>query len=255
MFWKKKKGQTPTITFRIREDLEDAFPRPQKARKMLPEWFKKLSPSMNGQHKNAAGTVKRCIPVLDACTHGYIIPAWCDMHISVTNVEQRDDDGNIVGMEPHISINCPNDFGLGQMIGGHGWEQVGNDCPLKWYPLGKVLLKFTNPWVIETAPGWSVLFKSPPNHYNNIRLVEGIVDCDTYKRQVNFPFFWDGCNMGEFEIKKGDPLVHVIPFKREETTEAYGTWDHETMCKMDKTHETHFFNKYRQLWWHKRKNP
>lgn len=245
MFWKE---DNPKITFRYREDHEDAFPKPVKASKMMPNWLKKLPRIAEGNHKNQAGTVKRCVPVLDAVTQGYIIPAWCDINVQVG--EQEIEEGE---KEPCIYVSVPSDFGMGEAIGSHGWDQVGNDCPLQHYPVGKVLLKLINPWVIETSPGWSVMIKSPANHYNNIRLVEGVVDTDTYKRQINFPFFWDGCKQGEFEIKKGDPLVHVIPFKREKITVEYDKWDHETMTKMDRAHETHFIDKYRKLWWSKKK--
>jgi len=244
MFWKE---DNPKITFRYREDFE-WLDKPRPAGKMLPEWFKKLPRVPEGEHKNHAGTVKRCVPVLDACTNGYIIPAWCDIHVIVKDEEQEDGT-----KEPAVWVSTPTSMGMDNSIGTHSWEQVGNDCPLKNYPVGKVLLKLNNPWVIETSPGWSVMFKSPPNHYNNIRLIEGVVDTDTYKRQVNFPFFWDGCVQGEFEIKKGDPLVHVIPFKRQKVEMEFDSWDHEYMTKMDRIHDTVWFDKYKKLWWHKRK--
>jgi len=95
------------------------------------------------------------------------------------------------------------------------------------------------------------MFKSPANHYSNIRIVEGIVDTDTYNRQVNFPFFWDGCESGEFEISKGDPLIQVIPFQRENLELQFDKWDHNRMSQMDAVHETYFFDRYRKLWWHK----
>ena len=60
-----------------------------------------------------------------------------------------------------------------------------------------------------------------------------------------------GCKQGEFSIKKGDPLVHVIPFKRQELELQYDTWDHEYMSQIDVMHSTHFFDKYRRLFWHK----
>jgi len=249
MFWKKE--DAPKITFRYREDCE-WLDRPRPASKMLPNWLKKLPRATEGEHNYTAGTAKRCIPVLDACTNGYIIPAWCDFHVTVG--EQVREDGEEAGQkEPNIFVSTPTDMGLGNTIGTHGWKQVGDDCPIQHYPLGKVLLKLNNPWVIETSPGWSCMFKAPPNHFNNIRLIEGVVDTDTYKRCINFPFFWDGCKQGEFLIKKGDPLVHVIPFKRQKIKMEFDAWDHEHMTKMDRLHTTLFIDIYKKLWWHKAK--
>ena len=244
------------IAFRHRED-HAMLDKPHKASKYLPQWFKNLPRTIPGEHKNTPGTVKRCIPALEACTQGFIIPSWTDWHIIVADTEimAKNEEGEeiVVDTEPMINVTAAGNLGLGDAISKHGWEQVGDDCPLQHYPVGKVLLKFTNPWVIETAPGWSCAFKSPANSYNNIRLVEGVVDTDTYRRQINFPFFWDGCKKGEYEINKGDPLVHVIPFKREKLELQFDTWDHEYMSQMDVAHDTHFYDKYRKLWWHKRK--
>ena len=252
-----KKQQKPFIRFRHREDHE-MLDKPKPASKLLPAWFKSLPRVVPGQHRNEPGTVKRCVPVLDAATQGYIIPAWCDWHFNITEQEitmtdEHTGEMKVVDRQHEITATASGNIGFGDMISTHAWEQVGDDCPLKNYPVGKTLFKFTNPWVIETAPGWSCMFKSPANHYNNVRLVEGVVDTDTYRRQINLPFFWDGCKPGEYYINKGDPLVHVIPFKRETVQLEIDTWDHDYMTQMDRVQETHFFDKYRKLWWHKAK--
>jgi hypothetical protein len=233
------KKTDPCITFRYRKDLE-WLDKPEKANKFLPKWFKNLPSVIEGQHKNNMGTAKRCIPVLDACSNGYIIPSWCDLNIQVSS------DGI-------LRVNAPTSFGSEHFLTTHSWEQVGDDCPLKNYLTGKAILKLLNPWVIETSRGWSCLFKSPPNAYNNLKFIEGVVDTDTYANRVNLPFFWDGYKEGEFEIKKGSPLVHVIPFKREKLQVKYEPWDEERMQKVNSINNTLFFNRYKRLWWHKRK--
>ena len=247
---KRFKPQQPSIKFRYRED-HALLDRPNKASKFLPRWFKDLPRVPEGEHKNQAGTVKRCVPVLDAVTNGYIIPSWCDWHVTVGELKV-DGEGNELDQPVYtVYVEASGNIGFPEMIDDHSWSQVGDDCPIKHYPVGNVLLKFINPWVIETPPGWSCLFKSPPNHFSNVRIIEGVVDTDTYHRPINFPFFWDGCKQGEFSIKKGDPLVHVIPFKRKELELQYDTWDHEYMSQIDVMHSTHFFDKYRRLFWHK----
>lgn len=238
-----KKNEQPKITFRARDDLEGVFPEPKTANKFMPEWYKKLERKIPNAKVIDAGTAKRCVPISDAVANGYIIPLWADLHV---NVEKKDE-----GL--HIWMQFPDTFGLGQMISNHGWDQVGDGCPLSKYELGTVLLKFLNPWVIETSPGYSVLFKNPPHQYSDFEILEGIVDTDTYRRQINFPFVWTGTEVGEQIIPKGTPLIHVVPFKREEFEVGYSTWDHREMTRIDRMHETTFFDKYRKLWWHKRK--
>jgi hypothetical protein len=247
MFWKRT--PKPTITFRNREDLAGAFPKPNHASKFMPDWLKKLDRMVVGAPITEAGTVKRCVPVLDAVTNGYILPLWADMVVTVKMVENKE-----LGVDG-LGVYCefPSNFGLGDMIGSHGWEQLGDDCPVNKYKLGRIPLKFTNPWVIETSPGYSVLIKSPPHQYSDLHIMEGVVDTDTYKRQVNFPFLWTGDKEGVFNFPKGYPLVHVVPFKRQKVQMEIKDWDHEHMTKMDRLHDTHFFDRYRKLWWSKRK--
>ena len=196
---------------------------------------------VEGGTKNDIGTAKRCVPVLEACSNGYIIPAWCDFDVHVS------DKGD-------VGVRTPSTLGIPDFVGSHPWVQVGDDCPLKNYFAGKCILKLQNPWVIETSPGWSCLIKSPPNAYNNVRFIEGVVDTDTYVERINLPFFWDGYKAGTYEIKKGDPLVHVVPFRREALQVKYEPWDEEYMNKIQGVGGSMFINRYRKLYWHKRKN-
>lgn len=247
MFRKKEK---PYIRFRHRKDHE-LLPRPMRASKSLPDWFKSLARRPEGAEHFEPQTVKRCVPVLDAASNGYYIPAWCDFAISIRNVEDEKTGETELAIRVNPSTNLHLFFE--ETIGTHGWTQVGNDCPIQSYAIGKILLKFLNPWVVETQKGWSCLFKSPPHHYSNVRIMEGVVDTDTYHRQINFPFFWDGYKEGEFLIEAGTPLIHVIPFKREAVEMQFDTWDEDRMDKDALLHSSMFHDAYRKLWWHKRK--
>ena len=280
MFLKKLQKQ-PEIIFRCREDMIEALPHPVKASKLLPRWFKKLSRDIEGNDVASVGTVKRCVPVLEACSQGYIIPLWGDLHVKVTEVfnlldekkniiatvnenEKPDVIGQVIdGCEVasiernglHIWCKFPEGFdaGTGGDIGTHSWKQVGEDCSLKNFSLGRVLLKFTNPWVIETSKGWSVQFKNPSNNWDNdIQIIEGVVDTDEYHQQVNFPYIWAGDKVGDWIIPKGTPLIHVIPFERKKIKMGVGSYD---VVKMAKTHAllmSSFKDKYRRFFWHKR---
>jgi hypothetical protein len=79
----------------------------------------------------------------------------------------------------------------------------------------KVYIKFALPWVVKTPPGYSCLFYQPEFLFNeNFRLFPGIVDCDTYGQQVNFPAYT--LKQGSFKIDAGTPLIVVLPYKRDE---------------------------------------
>ncbi len=73
-------------------------------------------------------------------------------------------------------------------------------------------IKLKNPWLVRTPPGYSCLFIQPVYEFNpNLRLLSGIVDTDTFDLPVEFP----GWIVNDHIIKAGDPLMQVIPFKRD----------------------------------------
>ena len=67
--------------------------KPQLASKVIPEWYKetlsyvgnKKIPQSNG---TGTGTIKKCIPVFDAITAGYIIVSPADVYVSIKDEEQ-----------------------------------------------------------------------------------------------------------------------------------------------------------------------
>jgi len=277
VFKKKKLG----ITFSCRKEILDIIPHPVEASKAMPEWFRKLGRDIKGLDKTQSGTIKRCVPVLDAVSQGYIIPLWCDVHVKVflsyvlfndkdvaigdfegdaapDHLIGKEGNGHIISryefVERKILVQIPEqmpptDIGISR----HGWDQVGEQCDLKKFEVGRVLFKFNNPWVIETPKGWSVQIKNPANNFSNdIHLLEGVVDTDEYVNNINFPFVWTGADVGEWIIPKGTPIAQVIPFERKKIS--------KTVCAINETKRTEILNKmgtifndrYRSMFWHKR---
>lgn len=188
----------PVIEFHTKPEWKDILPAPKKASKFIPEWFKKLENQSNDNP--SSGTVKRCVPFIDALSFGYIIPMWSDCWVNAQNGE--------------LNINFPSNYPFGSSIENHTYEQI-RDYPLKNSTFGKNPLKWMNPWTIKTSPGYSSLFTSPLNHMETrFKILDGVVDTDTYYNQVNFPFLWLE-EQGSFFIEQGTPLIQVIPFKRE----------------------------------------
>ena len=75
---------------------------------------------------------------------------------------------------------------LNQVFGFHNKVQL----PTEWHKSsGENAGKFGNKWLIKTPPGYSCLFIHPMNRVENrFKLIEGIVDTDTYVNTINFPF-------------------------------------------------------------------
>jgi hypothetical protein len=220
------------IKFFCDQHLLGVIPNPVPSIKMAPDYFKAIKPQ-NGSHPER-GTVKRCVPFLDAISAGFIIPLWADMFVFAKH-------GN-------IEISFPNNFPQAETLGFHSENQMPSH-PMSKMPYGNILMKFINPWVIETDIGVSCLFTSPLNHMQkNFKILDGIVDTDTYYNNVNFPFVWTGGD-GEFFFKKGTPLVQVIPFRREEQEIEVSLIDQDKRAKVHAVLGTKMKNGYREEFW------
>jgi len=225
------------ITFYIDESLMGVFPEPIKSGKCIPEYYKKLNVESNNDPQS--GTAKRCVPFMEAITAGYIIRLWSDLFVVAKNGE--------------IELTFPDNLPLNQSLGHHSYHQL-EDHPASHMAYGKDLMKFVNPWIIETPPGVSCLFTTPMNHFETrFKLIDGIVDTDTYYNQINFPFVWTGGD-GEFFIEKGTPLVQVFPFVRYNFNKyQVKPIDNKKQNKTNSILGTVLKHGYRKYFWHKRK--
>jgi len=166
---------------------------PKLARNSVPDWHKDTMPLDEDSNR----TIKKCMPVTDAITSGYIMPAPVDMLI------YTDTDNN-------LQFKCQ----YGEFfVSRHSQTQYAK-TPYK----DNTVLKFDFPWIFKTPPGWSMLY-TQPFHRDNSKLeaLSAIVETDTYYNSVNCPVQIKDWPVGEMlEIPKGYPLVQAIPFKREE---------------------------------------
>ena len=280
------------IEFSCPEELVDSIPHPVPAAKLMPEWYKKLPRKPRPDASSTdTGTVKTCIPVLDSVTEGYIIPLWCDVKFIIYNTftlkdkkdrviceaysfgenpenlregqEAPDKDGKkhiIKSVEKTgytVKVEFPQGFGGGKYnsMGGHSWDQVGEACDLKKFTLGKILMKWHNPWIITTPKGWSTRYKNPTNNWStDIHLIEAIVDTDKYYNEVNLPFVWTGDQAGEFIIKAGTPLLHVIPYKRQKTEMIVTETDVTKAIHVHNRMGEKFTDRYKNFFWNKGSN-
>ena len=167
--------------------------------KAVPDWYKEMKTSYAENPKeprevHATQTIKRCMPVLDAITTGYVLKLHTDLYV-------KNEDGK-------NSFEWSNDFK--DTVIFHGEYQTVNFRELK-LPFG--VPKLRNPWGIKTSKGYSSLFISPLHRPAcGIKILEGIVDTDTYTDSVQFPFIVDEGFSGT--IPAGTPIAQVIPFKR-----------------------------------------
>lgn len=188
----------PKITFTTLPELKDVIPDPVPARTVMPEWFKRLKPFHSESQQSK--TIKRCPPFLDILQTGWLIGAPADIYLEITNgganVSWNTEWNNTV-FEEHSHAQ----------ITGHP-------------EIPKPPLKFLNYWQITTPPGWSCMFTPPINReLKYFEAISGIVDTDKYFEFINFPGFLIPTE-GSIMIPRGEPIVQVIPFKRDFSKKA-----------------------------------
>lgn len=193
-FWKND-----IIEFYCHPELYGSIVEPRPAVKSFPEWFKSLPP-YSTEHKDQFNmptmTAKKCFPLIDAMSLGFTMPLAGDLYVKTNKNCSK------------IDVQSPAGLNLAEF---HGLHQVGNENA-PGFPAAPV--KFINHWIVKTAPGWSTLFITPINHINrDFTCLGGLVDTDTYPKEVNFPAIWHACNFDGL-IDAGTPLVTAIPIKR-----------------------------------------
>ncbi len=228
-------------------------PPPEPSINFMPEWYKDApifvkNKVVEGSYVKKNGvstrqtnsTIKKCMPVFDTLTAGYILKIPSDVTVFQSRENPGDED-----YKTHFAwtAECP--------IESHNIQQV------EGYPHSGVHLKglpkFINPWIIKTPPGYSCLFTTPMHRGLPFTIMPGIVDTDTFEHPVNFPF---QMNEKGFEgvFKTGTPMVQVIPFKRDEfISEVYmSDEDYKEKYKDSTVNTTHFEDSYKKSFWHKK---
>jgi hypothetical protein len=209
---------------------------PKLSSAFVPDWYKKLESYISGEKKPTGqgmttATAKRCMPVFDAITSGYIILSAADVFVS----QKEAPDGT---KQPWFEWST---YGLIQF---HPIEQMPEHPQRNGhmaYP------KWINPWAIKTPKGYSVLFTQPMHRESPFTILPGIVDTDTYSAPVNFPFVLNDINF-EGLIPAGTPIAQVIPIKRDEWQMSLGT-QAEFIEQQQVTNRlnTKFFDRYKSM--------
>jgi hypothetical protein len=236
MMFKNKTIKNPNLIFTNPSGLHPYPPTP--AVKNIPDWYVKTPGYLGDDGKQifesgrSPRTIKKCIPVFDAISSGYILYTQVDVQVLKQNGETfyHWPDGDFISFhaipqaEFHPSAN----------------KNLGN------FP------KFNNPYAIKTPPGYSCLFIQPLHRESNFTILPGIVDTDTYTSQVNFPFVLNDENW-EGLIPAGTPMAQVIPFKRESWNHFFGS---EKEIKEEQLvtqkRKSMFINSYKKHFWHRK---
>jgi hypothetical protein len=208
----------------------------------LPEWYKSLAPYFGekiidkriNENDQTTATIKKCRPVWDAITSGYLLRLPVDVNVRYSEEGHWFEWMDRKPIEFHTERQAPN--------------YPGQENRRQAYP------KFMHPWIVKTPPGYSTLFMSPNHRDLPFHTLEGIVDTDVFDGIVNLPFVfkkpeWEGL------LKAGTPIAQVLPIKRE-------SWKMTTRPATDQDMRKHrlairsvvsvFNNAYRNFWWQRK---
>lgn len=208
---------------------------PEPAVRQTPDWYKATASYVDGQRVIRDGdtphTIKKCVPVFDAMTAGYIIRTYVDVQVT-----QRD---------------------------GAPWYEWPSHNAVAFHPVTQAALhpscnempypKWNNPWAIRTPRGYSTLFVPPMHNPNGMfTVLPGLVDTDVYHAPVNFPFVlndarWEGI------IPAGTPMVQIIPIKRDPwKMRIGGPKDVAAQNSVSTKLRALWFNSYKRQFWNRK---
>ena len=244
------------IEFKAHEDYfaqKEDYPIPAKLN--IPEWYKAL------QHTYNDRTVKGCMPFLDTLTSGYLLKLPQDFYIR-HNVDSKDKEGNtykdsffnpaLAAYDTRLRAKMLNlnsahtDYHPTKQVGGS--QHVDKNKNLPFY-------KFLNPWRIKTPKGYSCLFVPPLNNSDDrFSIMPGIVDTDSFKNEINFPFVINGDKYPVLEttLKKGLPYVQIIPFKRDDWVMKIKALKQEDIINTRIFYDLRILNNYKNMFWNKK---
>jgi hypothetical protein len=225
------------ITFTSLFD-ESILNSPEPSKNHIPEWYKKTKeftkentgPSLEFDKSLLLNTtIKKCLPVFDAITFGYIAVSDVDIYVDInSNKEQVFIWPSGPGVDSHLFLQAEK----------HPEANKKNNFP-----------RWQIPWSVSTPNGYSCLF-IPPMHRDNVfEILPGVVDTDQYPMQLTFPFIMKDKKF-KGVIPQGTPIAQIIPFKRDSWKMEFGNEKMlNTFNKKEQSLSSLFLDRYKRLFW------
>jgi hypothetical protein len=206
-----------TIKFRCPPELVDILPRPIPAVRGLPDWFKAMpQTAFSTMLKVDQMTIKKCPPVIDAMTAGYLMPLVSDLQIK----------GGVLSWDRDVPAGVLTRF-MRAPIDFHDNNQV---VGTPFFDEDRFLIKFTNFWTFELPPGYSLLITHPFNREDlPFTTLTGLVDADRYTASfVHFPAQWNDFDFTGV-LPAGTPVAQCVPVKRDCWEASFGAIEGEAV--------------------------
>ena len=225
------------INFQCVVDTENSLFEPVPAKKIKPEWYKKLPALIEDVDGNRLDTIKKCPAMHDWLSMGYLIrnrhtvlvlmsiddynePISIAMPLKDISTEKlsyiktllkEEKDSAVVEYIENNKLNIKELSDMINRAGGHPAKQITGMSRDD-----KMQLKFKMDFLIETPKGTSCYYLDPflfDNPY--LSTWQGIIDTDKFNQLTtnNHLIFYPKVDKS-FIIPKGTPLVQIVPFVR-----------------------------------------
>jgi hypothetical protein len=201
----------------------EAAIKPIPASQAIPDWWRSMNPydkspenpegtKLIVENYTSNATFKKCTPMLDALTSGYILPLWSDVQVRQINGEAR--------ITWRVKRN---------VFEAHG-ESSKYVKPPEGY--STQVVKYINPWIPKTPKGYSVMVTQPFGfHDNPFYTIPAVIDSDSSTLEI-VPPMWIKKGF-EGIIEKGTPMVQITPFKRESWESEFDFYEEGKMRAME----------------------
>jgi hypothetical protein len=181
-------------------------PKPEPSSRSLPDWYRRQAGSVDEDAAlakgNSTGTIKRCMPIFDAMTAGYLLYFPMDVFVDATDPQK------LTWSAPNSMIKYAS-----EMFAVHAelqYDQYPVDTDV-WHPQLFRILPF---WSAQTEEGFSTLVVHPLHRDNEpFKTVSGLIDTDAFSSDGHFSMHIKKGFKGI--IKQGTPFAQLIPIKRE----------------------------------------
>jgi len=219
----------------------EVCPKPFPASQALPQWWKDASPYIKNE-KNIDGkkiivenlesnaSFKKCTPMLDLLSSGYIVPLWSDVQVRYEN--------ELPVITWRVTKN---------VFESHATQEV--ETPSGYQ---KSQFKFLNQWVPKLPKGYSALIIACPGYPNNpFRAMQAIIDYDKTTHALLPPMFLKEGFEGI--VEKGTPMFQIIPFKRNNWKSKFSFLESgQSLINTDRDTNATIVNNYVKNFWERK---
>jgi len=234
---------------------------PVPAASAIPEWWKRMESyggfkgfeagvkKINVKNGGDNATIKRCLPVLDSMSIGYLIVTPADIYVEPAHVHKANSEK---GPSKDFSMIYPRHY---EKIDSHPWGQASGHPYATEQRLAKVFV----PWRIRLPDGYSLIVTEPLNNTSpDWSVVSGVMDSDVLYPQMNFMLSIKNKSFNGI-IPMGTPIAQVIPFKREKWSSLVVDGDQnsgkiiqDNQALLDSRLAKVFSGAYKKFFWNKK---